>query len=196
MKKITIERSKRSKAVALASVLLGVATVIGGVHHLSAQTRRADLDGIYVLRRSVAASEEAARNAAIQAATRSLDASVQKRWRAVIEISSVPEQRLRIATTGGEIAIAKGDRAAVTTTVSVATRTIGENHTVSQQLDGRSLVQTLSSSTLSGLSLATPFEQASRYRQGVDAQTLEVETTISGGALKTPIVFSTTYDRL
>lgn len=176
---------------------MGIAVAIGGVRHLSAQVTRTDLDdGVYVRRRSVAASEEAARSAAIQAATGALDASMRKRWRAVIEIASLPEQRISVTSTSGEIAVAKGGGAAIRTPLSGATRSISGNHTARQRLDGRDLVQTISSSKLSGLTLSVPLEQASRYRPGADAQTLEAETTISGGALTTPIVFSTTYDRL
>jgi len=195
MKKVTTRGSKRAGAAAVAGALIGIAVVAGGAHHLSAQAKPADLDGVYLRRKSVAASEDAARSTAIRTATGRLEAPVQKRWRAVVEISSLPEPKLTIASTSGEIAVAKGDRAPLKTPASGVTRPITENHTVKQQFEGRNLVQTISSSSLAGLALTTPLEQVSRYRLNEDALTLDVETTISGGALNAPIVFHTTYDR-
>jgi hypothetical protein len=186
-----------SKLIAVVGVLTGIALVAGGAHHLSAQDAGAvDLDGEYVLRRSAMTTESAARNAAIGAATSRLDAPLQKRWHAVLELSSMPAPKLTIATASDEIAIAKGDRPALKTPASGATRPIADGHTVKQQLEGRNLVQTISSSVLVGLALTAPVQQVSRYRLAQDARSLDVETTISGGALIQPIVFHTTYDRL
>lgn len=196
MKKVSVQSPARSRAVFVVSSLLAITVAATAVHHLSAQAARTSLDGVYVLRKGLVASEEAARNEAIAAATRTMDAAIQRRWRAVLEISSVPEQRLRIASTSSEIAVAKGDSAALATPLSGATRDLGEDRTLKQQLDGRSLVQTMSSSALSGLSLTTALEQVSRYRLGADGRTLEMETTIRGGALNSSIVFRTTYERL
>lgn len=188
-------RSKLDRSIVLASTLIGICVAVGGVHHLSAQTRRADLDGVYVLRKSVEASEEAARNASIRSVTDALEPHEQKRWRAILEISTRPEQRLSVATTSNEVAVTKGDRAEVKTPLTGATRTLSGSHTVSQRLEGRNLVQTITSPRLSGLALTASLEQSSHYRMGADEQTLEVETTIRGGALKSPIVFRATYDR-
>jgi hypothetical protein len=196
MNKVSVQSQGRSGAVFVASSLLAIAVAATAVHHLSAQAARTNLDGVYVLRKGLVASEEAARKKAIGAATSTLDATVRGQWRAVLEISSVPEQRLRIASTSTEIAVAKGDSAALATPLSGATRQLSEDRTVKQQMDGRSLVQTMSSSALSGLSLSTTLEQVSRYRLGADGRTLEMETTIRGGALNTSIVFRTTYERL
>lgn len=193
MTEITAKRSKIAGAIAAA--LIGIAVAAGGAHQLSAQVKRADLDGAYLRRRSVSASEDAARTTAIRSATGKLDASVQRRWRAVLEISSLPEPKLTIASSSGEIAVATGDRAALTTPTSGAARPIAENHTAKQQFEGRNLVQTVMSSALAGLALSTPLEHVSRYRLNEDARTLDVETTLSGGALNEPIVFHTTYDR-
>lgn len=191
-------------SAALGALLIGALVLVFSEHLAAQQTTvrdalqiQVEINGTYVRRKSVFEEEEAARAAAIASAIAKVEPSVRRRWRAVIELSSLPDPRIQIANTATQIAIQEGDRPALVSEASGNERELSEKHGVRQQVENGQLVQRISSSALSGLgTLSSPLRTVSRHEMSRDRHSLSVTTEISGGDLATSIVFRTTYDRV
>lgn len=174
-----------------------VLTIGGLTYSLAAQPRpvSVSLDGAYRLRLSLRKAEGAVRDAAIATAVENLEPAERKYWAGVLEMMALPEARVSIETAGNEIAIARGDRPALTSAANGTTRPLNGVGELSQKVEGDRLVQRMSTSSFGRRTLSTPLQVTHRYALAQDERTLTVETRIEGGDLTRAIVFSTTYDR-
>ena len=189
-------RVSNSFVFCLSLVALGVATVASTSTHPAFAQAGARVQGTYAIRLSALEAQEAARVAAIASGLGKLEPKAAVHWQGVLEIMTAPHGRLNIVIANGEVAITKGERAALKSPSSGAARALDENRQVTQKLDGDVLVQRFTAKALNGEALAVPLQVTSRHVLARDQRALTVQTRIEGGVLSQPVEFQVSYDRI
>jgi hypothetical protein len=172
------------------SLLLGAITACCIIAGLVQQgfAQGATLTGVWTYSRDAKEKEQAQRYEAIDRATKDVNALMRGRARETLRAKTTPLSAIRLTDEGDRVTFSGQNRRVTFTTDGSSTRVNSERGaaTVRAQRQEGKLVVT---------SQAQNGVQTTVYSLSEDRMRLILDTSVSGGKLKQPVRYRTTYDR-